>query len=227
MSKETNESENLFDPEVSRSNYKSWFPNLPVDVIEKILVYQGELIKFNKAVNLVSPQTLKIADALHFADSIHAAQLVIPNLIPNAALYDFGSGNGLPGLVFAMLKPDLEVILVDRDERKLEFCKHVASTAKLKNLSVLMKDVEQLQERSLKNVVARGFAPLAKAMMLARKTVSVHGRFFHLKGDSWANELAQVPPQLLSLWNPSLLGQYSLPQAKGEMAIVLTEKLSD
>lgn len=227
MSKEPNDSEFFFDPEVSRSNYKSWFPNLSDDVIEKVLIYQGELIKFNKAVNLVSPQTLKVADALHFADSIHAGQLIIPNLISNAPLYDFGSGNGLPGLVFAMLRPELNVILVDRDERKLEFCKHVASTAKLRNLAVLIRDVEQLPERFLTNVVARGFAPLAKAMMIARKTVSAGGKFFHLKGDGWANELAQVPPQLLTLWNPSLLGQYSLPQAKGEMAIVLTDKLSD
>lgn len=227
MSKEASDTENLFDAELSRANYKSWFPNLPQDVIEKVLLYQSELIKFNKAVNLVSPQTLKVADALHFADSIHAGQLVIPELVLDAPLYDFGSGNGLPGLVFAMMMPELSVVLVDRDERKLEFCKHVASAAKLKNLSVLIKDVEQLPERSLKNVVSRGFAPLAKAMMIARKTVATGGKFFHLKGDGWANELAQVPPQLLTLWNPSLLGQYSLPQAKGEMAIVLTDKISD
>lgn len=227
MSKEPNDTEIVFDPAQSRANYKSWFPDLSADVIEKLLIYQGELIKFNKAVNLVSPQTLKFADALHFADSIHAAQLIIPKLVSDAPLYDFGSGNGLPGLVFAIMKSDLNVVLVDRDERKLEFCKHVAATAKLKNLTVLIKDVETLPDNSLKNVVARGFAPLAKAIMSARKSVSKGGRFFHLKGDSWATELSQVPPQLLSMWEPTLLGQYPLPAGKGDMAIILTEKISN
>jgi 16S rRNA (guanine527-N7)-methyltransferase len=223
----TNSSDAVFDPVVSRARFSEWFPDLTATQLENLLIYQGELFKFNKAVNLVSPQTLKFAEALHFADAILASRLIEPNLIADAPLYDFGSGNGFPGLVIAMLQPKLKVVLVDRDERKLEFCKHVASSVKLTNLSVQIKDVEALPEKSLMNVVARGFAPLFKAMMLSRKSIASGGRFFHLKGDAWATELAQVPPQLLSVWAPSLLGRYSLPDARGEMAVVMTEKLSD
>ena len=63
----------------------------------------------------------------HFADS---AQLL--NMIPEGCrtLADLGSGAGFPGLVLAILRPDLEVHLVESDERKCEFLRTVSRETK-------------------------------------------------------------------------------------------------
>ena len=221
------EPEGPFDIAAVEGRYRKWFPDLTEPLIQGLIRYQTELVRFNKTVNLVSPVTAKTAESIHFADSIKASRLIERALVPNEPVYDFGSGNGFPGLVFAALYPNRKVILVDRDQRKLEFCKHVGAALELKNVSILMKGVEELPDGSVKNVMSRGFAPLQKALLIARKPVGKGGRFFHLKGDGWANELAALPSQLFSHWTPSLLGQYRIPETTHDMAVVQTEKIAD
>ena len=71
----------------------------------------------------MGPGTLGEVWTRHFADS---AQL-LPYLVPGAArLYDLGSGAGFPGMVLAMLRPDLDVHLVEADERKAMFLRTVS-----------------------------------------------------------------------------------------------------
>ena len=217
----------VFDPQRSKVRLSEWFPNLKAKDVEKLLIYLVELNKFNKAVNLVSPNTLAVADAVHLSDAIYAQQIIVPRLIPNKPVYDFGSGNGIPGLILGILNPTVLVVLVDRDERKLEFCKHVASLVGAENVSTLKKSVDALPAKSVWNAVSRGFAPLGRALLVSRKQVPAGGRFFHLKGDQWASELSQVPSQLFSLWQPSLIGEYRLPDNGAEMGVVLTDKTAD
>ncbi len=219
--------DSVFEFAVTVARYQKWFPEVDPEAIDRLATYTQELLKFNKTVNLITATTIKSAESVHFGDSVIAARLIEKAMIPGAPLYDFGSGNGLPGLVFGLLFPKHKVVLVDRDQRKLEFCKHIISTLRLTNVTVQDVAVEDLAEGSVKNAVGRGFAPLSKAMIVARRAVVKGGKFFHMKGDGWANELAQVPSQLFSFWSPSLLGQYRLPESTTELAVVLTTKVSD
>ena len=217
-----------YDPKVVEAKLKSWFPKLSEKVISGLVTYQTELLKFNKALNLISENTTKTAESVHVADCVMASQMITPLLVAGHPVYDFGSGNGCPGLIFAYLNPSREVILVDRDQRKLEFCKHAASIMALKNVNILVKGVEELPERSVHNAISRGFAPLQKALLIARKPMVRGGRFFHMKGDGWANELANIPTQVFSHWTPSLIGQYRIPgPGEVEMSLVMTEKIAD
>jgi 16S rRNA (guanine527-N7)-methyltransferase len=220
-------SEAELDQEVFDSRMRQWFADLDPDTHKKLSRYFSELVRFNKAINLVSPNTLKTAASVHFADSLLAGRIVLKSLHPNHPLYDIGSGNGFPGLVLAIVKPDLKIILVERDSRKAEFLKAVGSNLKLQNLEVKNSDVEDLEHGSLVNVVSRGFAPMHKALLMTRKQVAKGGRYFHMKSDGWATETAAVPSQLFSYWSPSLLGQYRLPETSNDMAVVLTEKIAD
>jgi 16S rRNA (guanine527-N7)-methyltransferase len=215
------------DAKEVNARLSKWFKDLSPETVAKLVIYHSDLIKFNKAVNLISTGTIKNAESVHLADSILASQMIAKALLPNHPVYDFGSGNGFPGLVMAILYPDLKVILVDRDKRKLEFLKHVIFTLKLANCSTEEIDVEKLPDRSVFNVVSRGFAPLPKSLILCRKSIANGGKFFHLKSDGWAGELASVPTQLFSFWNPSLLGQYRIPGIGVDAAVILTDKIAD
>jgi hypothetical protein len=48
---------------------------------------------------------------------------------------------------------------------------------------------------------------------------------YHLKGGNWATEIAEMPVQLMSYWEPKLVGEYSLPVTQIRHAIVSTTKL--
>lgn len=204
---------------------KQWFPNLSTTSYDNLKKYHDELIKFNKNLNLISPKTVAVADNVHFADSILSFNIVKEKVNENEYLYDIGSGNGFPGLIYAILSPSQKMILVDSDERKCEFLKHIIASCKLNNAAVLNKKIESVGENIISQAVCRGYAPLPFALLTLRKLTSLNGKIFHLKSDEWSIEVSKIPTQLCSVWQPSLLGEYKLPASDAKMSVVCTEKI--
>jgi 16S rRNA (guanine527-N7)-methyltransferase len=141
-------------------------------------------------------------------------------------IYDFGSGPGFPGAVFALLYPQVEVVLVEGDVKKAEFLTHLSATLKLKNVTVIGKGIETLPEGSVQHAMARGFANISRTIMAARKSMVKGGSFYHLKGEEWGIEVGEIPTQLCSMWSPSLIGEYKLPVGAIKFAVVKTEKIA-
>lgn len=205
----------------------SWFPDLGAETHDQLKKFFLELLKFNKTINLISAKTEPVADAIHFSDSILSSRIVYKNINNSKGLYDIGSGNGFPGLVYSILYPDQKIILLDSDERKCEFLKHVARVLVLNNVTVKNIKIEHMGPNSIEQAICRGFAPLPRALLMLRKIIKIEGSIFHLKSEEWAIEVSQIPIQLCSLWRPSLVGDYCLPVGdKIKMCIVRTEKIS-
>lgn len=227
QTKQTNGQNEGFDSSVVSGKLKTWFPDLSEEQIGRLIIYLRELNRFNKTLNLVSATTIKNAESIHVADCVFAARHIEPLLDKSQPLYDFGSGNGCPGIIIGSLYPDVKVILVDRDQRKMEFCKQVIHLLGLSNIEVWVKGVEEISAGSVSQAVARGFAPLSKALIKYRSQFPKGGKFYHMKGDGWANEVAGLPSQVFSHWSPSLVGKYKIPENTAEMFVVLTEKTSN
>lgn len=205
---------------------KTWFPKLDEKTHQNLKQYFVELQKFNKVINLISGKSMLHADAIHFADSILASQAVRPNINKNNYLYDIGSGNGFPGLIYAILYPDQKMILIDSDQRKCEFLKHIADQLGLLNVVVQNKKIEHIPPESIEQAICRGFSPLPKALLSLRKVIQKEGSVFHLKSAEWAIEVSQIPIQLCSIWQPTLETKYTLPIGGIEMFVVKTTKFA-
>ncbi|MGZ3692373.1 MAG: 16S rRNA (guanine(527)-N(7))-methyltransferase RsmG [Pseudobdellovibrio sp.] len=205
---------------------KTWFPEIDEKTHDQLFKYFTELQKFNKVVNLISPKTVIHADAVHFADCILSARIVSKKVNKSTYLYDLGSGNGFPGLIYSILYPDQQMILMDSDERKCEFLKHISDMLGLSNVMVQNKKIDLLPANSIDQAMCRGFAPLPKALLVLRKAVKKGGAVFHLKSEEWALEVSQIPTQLCSLWQPTLESEYKLPIGDIKMFVVKTAKIA-
>ena len=150
---------------------KAWFPDLDFKVHILLRSYFNELIKQNKTVNLIPTKSLINCDLLHFADSIEACKIVFKKVNKNEILYDIGSGNGFPGLVYGIIYQEQKVVLVELDDRKASFLKEVVALLKLSNVSVEHRKVESYAEESMSQVICRGFGPLTKTLLTLRKIV--------------------------------------------------------
>lgn len=212
--------------EVTNWRIKEWFPHLETVAHTQLKIYFDELLRFNKVVNLISSKTISNADAIHFADSILASTIVRKKSNKNIVLYDIGSGNGFPGLVYSILFPDQKVVLVDTDERKSEFLKHVAQLIGNGNVEVLTKKIESFSNDSIEQAICRGFAPLPRILLSMRKIVKNGGQIFHLKAEEWGMEVSQIPIQLCSSWQPLLESEYKLPVLDTKLYVVSTEKIA-
>lgn len=200
-----------------------WFKDLSTQQIEQLKIYHSELIRFNGRINLISPRTEKVADQTHFADSILGGRVVL-NSSSRSEIHDLGSGNGLPGLVMAVLASDRNFVLVDADARKVEFLKHSASRMELKNVNFVNGRLEDLPPESVRCAVSRGLASISKALLMSRKSASKDCEFYHFKGDSWSKEVAEIPSQVLAHWEFKHVEDYTLPESITKLSVILTKR---
>jgi 16S rRNA (guanine527-N7)-methyltransferase len=97
--------------------------SFPSEKTAQLEQYHQLLLKWQKTVNLVGPATLDTAWERHFLDSVQLAPLLPPNA---KRLFDLGSGAGFPGMVLAIMRPELDVHLVESDQRKATFLRNVS-----------------------------------------------------------------------------------------------------
>lgn len=203
-----------------------WFSDLSDQVKASLKTYHSELLRANRTISLISAKTLFVADAIHFADSIIACRTIYQSNKAIDKIFDLGSGNGFPGVVFAILYPNVQVVLVESDKKKCEFLEGLVKTLGLSNVTVENKTIESMADGSMNYAITRGLASISKAILLTRKSITKGGVIYHLKGEEWGIEVGQIPSQLCSMWSPSLVGEYKLPVGAVKFSIIKTDKIS-
>ena len=122
---------------------------------------------------------------------------VVADLIEQrrGTLLDLGSGAGLPGLVLAMVLPDVTVTLLEPMERRCRFLTECVTELGLANVSVLRGRAEDVTLRT-DVVTARAVAPLPRLAELAMGVVRPGGMVLAIKGRTAAEELRAAGPVL-------------------------------
>ena len=113
---------------------------------------------------------------------------------------DLGSGAGLPGLVLAVGRPDLEVTVVEPLERRTVFLAEVVDELGLDRVRVVRARAEELHGRDVYDVVtARALAPLSRLLGWAMPLVAPSGVLLAMKGRSAVEEIEAAARQLRAL----------------------------
>jgi 16S rRNA (guanine527-N7)-methyltransferase len=117
---------------------------------------------------------------------------VLTELLPyEASVIDIGSGAGLPGVVLAVARPDLTVVLVEPMARRTAFLTEVVEALGLDNVTVTRARAEECAGvLPLADVVtARAVAPLDRLAAWCLPLAALGGRLLALKGASAAEEV--------------------------------------
>jgi 16S rRNA (guanine527-N7)-methyltransferase len=115
------------------------------------------------------------------------------------ALVDIGSGAGLPGIVLALLLPEVAVILLEPMERRCRFLAGCVTDLGLANASVLRGRGEDAGVKAAVRAdvaTARAVAPLPRLAGLALGLVRPGGMVLAIKGRTAADELENAGPVL-------------------------------
>jgi 16S rRNA (guanine527-N7)-methyltransferase len=200
--------------------------DLDPETLKKLEAFYFEILRYNSRTNLIPKKTEIEADIVHIYDCIVGARIVLAET-KAGLIYDIGSGNGLPGMVMAILDPKRKFILVDTDERKLEFLRIMIGHLDLKNVAVARQKLDEFDPDSISCAVSRGYASMSKILLLGRRAFRSGGEFFHFKSSTWIREVAQIPSQVCTYWTPRLVKEYDLPIVVAKMAIVAAKKIAD
>lgn len=117
---------------------------------------------------------------------------VLGELVPEGAtVCDIGSGAGLPGLVLALVRPDLHVTLVEPLLRRSTFLDEVVRDLELSQVEVVRARAEELHgARTFAVVTSRAVAPLGRLLDWSMPLVEDGGILAAMKGASAADEVA-------------------------------------
>jgi 16S rRNA (guanine527-N7)-methyltransferase len=175
------------------------FENTP-QIISKLLIYKELLIKWNNSFNLTSVTNKEIVTH-HFLDCL----AVIP-FIKSSTLLDVGTGAGLPGIVIAIVNPDIKVSLVDKVGKKINFIKRIIAELEIKNIEPYHDRVELLtSEEKYDGVISRAFSNMEVFIKSTKHLIKRQGVWYGMKSkkilddemininDPWALEKLDVP----------------------------------
>ena len=155
---------------------------------QQLLGLLALLHKWNRAYNLTAVRDVDDMVSRHVLDSA----AVLP-YVQGPRLLDVGAGPGLPGIVLAILAPQLDVTLLDSNGKKVRFQRQAVMELGLENVTPVQARVEQFEAAAFDQVISRAFASLVDFVTLTRQLPSAGGQWLAMKGPGADDELRDLP----------------------------------
>jgi len=162
----------------------------------KLLDYVALLDRWNRTYNLTAVRDPAEMLTQHVIDCLAAVPALRRTLPGRKRVLDVGSGGGLPGVVWAVVEPTLDLTCVDSVGKKTAFIQQAASALRLENLRVEHARVEKLQAPPFDVVTSRAFASLLDFVGLTQALLKPGGVWLAMKGKLPLDEIAALPPGL-------------------------------
>jgi 16S rRNA (guanine527-N7)-methyltransferase len=163
-------------------------------LLARLLAFGELLLKWNRVYNLTAIREPGEVVTHHLLDALSA----LPWLDRPRVLADAGSGAGLPGIAFALVRPGMAVYSVEAVGKKASFQQQAKIELKLDNFRVVHRRIEAVRPAELPDggaeaVVSRAFSSLADFVRLAGHLAREGGALYAMKGAYPADEIAALP----------------------------------
>ncbi|MDP2600833.1 MAG: 16S rRNA (guanine(527)-N(7))-methyltransferase RsmG [Deltaproteobacteria bacterium] len=178
--------------------------------------YLELLKKWNKVYNLTAITGDEEIVVKHFEDSLSPLSL----LPQSGRLLDIGCGGGFPGIPLKIVRPDLEIVLLDSVFKKIQFCEAVIRELKLTGIRAVQgraenqKIIEQLGLFDV--VVCRAAFSIIEFLKMAEKYLKRSGCAIAMKGPEWEKE--SKPEEN---WELAEIKNYELRNNLGKRTLLL------
>ncbi|MEW6162655.1 MAG: 16S rRNA (guanine(527)-N(7))-methyltransferase RsmG [Nitrospirota bacterium] len=113
-----------------------------MDIVRSFMTYLTELKRWNRAYNLTSLKKDEDIVIKHFLDSLLYLKVMPEGEIRVA---DVGSGAGFPGIPIEIIRPEIEMYLIEPSRKKSAFLRHIIRQLELKGIEVIEKRIEDVR----------------------------------------------------------------------------------
>ena len=158
-------------------------------VIDLLLDYLDLLQKWNRVHNLTSVRDPEKMVSTHLLDSLS----VLPHL-PGGPILDVGSGAGLPGIPLAAANSNLQITLIEANQKKAAFLRQAIGELRLSNVQVVCEKVDEWFPPALfPCIIARAYAEISKFIETSRHLLATNGVIAAMKGRYPETEIKGIP----------------------------------
>ncbi len=193
---------------------------LAPDQTQLFLSYLDILKLWNKRINLTATEDEQEIVIKHFLDSIS----IVPFISKNTRVLDIGSGAGFPGIPLKIVKPSLEVALLDSVQKKVFFMRDAIRKLKLSKIRAIYGRAEDLNNGILRGyfdfVVSRAVGRIENLLDLGTPYLREKGETILMRGRKGLEEWNRISKtnQSFRLIN---CRKFSLPFSKQERVILV------
>ena len=155
------------------------------DQIELMRVFTNNLADQGEILGLIGPLELPRLWSRHILNCVVVAPLLRPGVVG-----DVGSGAGLPGLVLAIARPDVDFVLIEPMERRVAWLNDQVAALHLANVTVVRARAEDTRlARPLDQVTARAVSAFSKLILLTAPLLRPGGELILMKGEGAQREV--------------------------------------
>lgn len=194
---------------------------------ENLEKFANLLIEYNKHTNITAIKDKEGIYLKHFYDSL--TLIKITDLNEPLTLLDVGSGGGFPGIVLKIVFPNLDITLLDSNNKKSEFQKFIIENLELKGIKVVCDRAENYYKTGKKYdiVVARAVSSLNILSELTIPFVKLKGEFIAMKADA-QNEIEMSKNGIKTLGGKIKdIVKFNLPIENSQRTLIKVEKVSE
>jgi 16S rRNA (guanine527-N7)-methyltransferase len=158
--------------------------------LRAISTYIDLLLKWNARINLTAIRDPNEIVQRHFGESFFAARYLLEQKRPRTAI-DLGSGAGFPGVPFAMLATEVQVTLIESQQKKATFLKELVHALGLKNVKVFSDRAERCSEAA-DLAMLRAVEKFEQALPMALRLTKAGGRIALMIGSGQVESARRV-----------------------------------
>lgn len=164
------------------------------DRIDVARRFTDDLARRGEELGLIGPLELPRLWSRHIVNSVLVAPLLRPGTVG-----DVGSGAGLPGLVLAIARPDVHLVLIEPMERRVDWLTNEAAELGLDNVTVARGRAEEVHlDTALDQVTARAVTALSKLIPITAGLLRHGGEMIFMKGASVHEEIVAAKKPIRS-----------------------------
>ncbi len=199
--------------------------NINKDMLNKFELYYNKLIEVNSYMNLTAITEHDQVYLKHFYDSLTITKAIKGD---NYNILDVGAGAGFPSVPLAIVKPNINVTIIDSLNKRINFLNDLTKYIGIDNVLAIHARAEEYiknKRESYDYVTARAVARLNVLAELCMPYVKVGGYFIALKGndkeeiDEASNAIKVLGGKIEEIIN------FNLPDDQGERNIVVIKKI--
>lgn len=194
--------------------------------INQFYGYMQLLLEWNQKINLTAITKPEEIILKHFIDSM----TIVKYIEENTKLIDIGTGAGFPGIPLKIIRPDIQIILIDSLNKRIKFLKEVIEKLGLEKIQALHFRVEELGKNKIYRetfdyATSRAVANLATLAEYMLPLVKKNGYCISMKGPNIEEE-KQQSYKAISILGGKLekVDKFQLPQSNIDRNIVIIHK---
>ena len=213
---------------MQESTYKHIGCELSNLQVSQLCQFGDLLLDWNQRLNLTRITDPHEVILKHFIDS-----MVLSKFISGLSFVDLGTGAGFPGVPLKILRPELDVVLMDSLKKRLDFLDMVIKTLNLKNISTFHARAEDFgrnlhYRNHFDTVSSRAVARLPVLLEYALPVLKVNGLFLALKGSQVDDELMESQKALKLLGGTvESIEHFNFGEGAEHRAVVLIRKIME